>query len=254
MMRKHINIGKVERYLLEEIEKGPVHILLLDPEEVPISSAEKLVKLAEARGSTAIMVGGSTISSQIELDNYVRTLKQSTNLPIILFPNNVQAVVPSADAIWYMTLMNSLDWYFVIGAQIQASLLIKRYNLEAIPLGYLVFSSDTAVAAMGRALPLPKNQPEVAVAFSLAAQYLGMRFVYLEAGSGASSPVPVEIIRAVTSATDIPVIVGGGIRKITQVDKIIEAGANIIVTGTLAEKDPRMLEALITRIKRNKEV
>lgn len=249
MKFKYPKLGKVEQYLLEEIEKGPIHILLLDPDEISIHSGEKLVKLAENKGSTAIMVGGSTIASQIDLNNFVKTLKATTNLPIIIFPNNVQAVVPSADAIWYMVLMNSLDWYFVMGAQIQASLLIKKYNLEAIPMGYLVFNSETAVASMGRALPLPKNQPEVAVAYSLAAQYIGMRFIYLEGGSGAPSPVPAEIIHAVANAVNVPLIVGGGIRDITQVDEIVKAGANVIVTGTLAEKSPNTLESLIAYIR-----
>jgi len=251
-LKKHLKIGKVEQYLLEEIEKGPIHILLLDPEELSFSSGERLVKLAEAEGSAAVMVGGSTIGSQIDLDNFIKVLKKSTSLPIIIFPNNVQAVAPSADAIWYMVLMNSLDWYFVMGAQVQASFLIKKYNLEAIPMGYLVFNSETAVASMGRALPLPKNQPEVAVAYSLAAQYLGMRFIYLEAGSGASSPIPGEIIRSVASNVDIPVIVGGGIRTITHVDEVIKSGANVIVTGTLAEKNPDMLSKLIRHIREYK--
>ncbi|MEM2188114.1 MAG: geranylgeranylglyceryl/heptaprenylglyceryl phosphate synthase [Thermoproteota archaeon] len=249
MKLKFLKLGKVEHYLLEEIEKGPIHMLLLDPDEVSISSGEKLVRLAESKGSAAVMVGGSTIGSQIDLDNFVKSLKAATSLPIIIFPNNVQAVVPSADAIWYMVLMNSLDWYFVMGAQIQASLLIKKYDLEAIPMGYLVFNSETAVASMGRALPLPKNQPEVAVAYSLAAQYIGMRFIYLEGGSGAPSPIPAEIIHAVANTVDIPVIVGGGIRDITQVNEIIKAGASVIVTGTLAEQNPNMLESLITYIR-----
>ncbi|HDI73572.1 MAG TPA: geranylgeranylglyceryl phosphate synthase family protein, partial [Candidatus Korarchaeota archaeon] len=113
----------------------------------------------------------------------------------------------------YNNLLNSVDHYFIIGAQSQGAVLIKQYGLEAIPMGYMVFGGDTAVAAMGRALPLPPSRGEVAACYALAAQYLGMRFVYLEAGSGAREPIPPETIRAVRRVLEIPLIVGGGIRS-----------------------------------------
>ena len=148
-----------------------------------------------------------------------------------------------------MSLLNSVDHYFIVGAQSQGAVIVKRYGLEAIPLGYIIFGGNTAVAAMGRALPLPIDHGEVAACYALAAQYLGMRFVYLEAGSGAEKPLPPSTIRTVKEAIDIPLIVGGGIRSISDVQAVLEAGADIIVTGTVAEKDFDSFRKIVRAVK-----
>ncbi|MEM1676436.1 MAG: geranylgeranylglyceryl/heptaprenylglyceryl phosphate synthase [Nitrososphaerota archaeon] len=249
---KHVRIGRVESYILEKLEEGPVHMTLLDPESIGIGRATRLAKIVEEEGSSAIMVGGSTVSSQYEMDEFVSTLKKNIDIPIIIFPNNVQALTKYADAVWYMSLLNSLEWYYIIGAQMQAAPFIKKYKIEAIPLAYIVFRGDTAVSAIGRALPIPDNQPEIVVAYGLAAQYLGYRFLYLEAGSGAPSPIPSRIVKIVKEYVEIPVIVGGGIRTSEQARELVEAGADIIVTGTLAEEDIDKLRRLIQTIKNYK--
>lgn len=249
MKPRTLKIGRVEQYILDELEKGPIHMTLLDPENFTIESALRVAKVSEEAGSSAIMVGGSTISSQLEMDQFVRSLKENVNIPIIIFPNNVQALSRHADAVWYMVLLNSVEWYYVIGAQMQGALFIRRYGLEAIPMGYLVFGAESAVSAMGRALPLPMSKPKVVVAYALAAQYMGLRFVYLEAGSGAASPIPADVIQAVKSSIDIPLIVGGGIRSVDQMERALNAGADIVVTGTMAEKGEDALKALIRVIR-----
>ncbi|HDJ67046.1 MAG TPA: geranylgeranylglyceryl/heptaprenylglyceryl phosphate synthase [Nitrososphaeria archaeon] len=249
MTPRTLKIGRVEQYILDELEKGPIHMTLLDPENFTIESALKIAKVSEEVGSSAIMVGGSTISSQLEMDQFVQALKEKLDIPIIIFPNNVQALSRYADAVWYMVLLNSVEWYYVIGAQMQGALFIKRYGLEAIPMGYLVFGAESAVSAMGRALPLPMSKPKVVVAYALAAQYMGLRFVYLEAGSGALSPIPANVIQAVKSSIDIPLIVGGGIRSVDQMKKTLDAGADIVVTGTMAERGEDSLKALIRVVK-----
>ena len=249
MTPRTLKVGRVEQYILDELEKGPIHMTLLDPENFTIDSALRVAKVSEEAGSSAIMVGGSTISSQLEMDQFVQALKEKVNIPIIIFPNNVQALSRYADAVWYMILLNSVEWYYVIGAQMQGALFIRRYGLEAIPMGYLVFGAESAVSAMGRALPLPMSKPKVVVAYALAAQYMGLRFVYLEAGSGASSPIPTNVVQAVKSSIDVPLVVGGGIRSIDQMKKILEAGADIVVTGTMAERGEDALKALIGVVK-----
>ena len=249
MTPRTLKIGRVEQYILDELEKGPIHMTLLDPENFTIESALKIAKVSEEVGSSAIMVGGSTISSQLEMDQFVQALKEKLDIPIIIFPNNVQALSRYADAVWYMVLLNSVEWYYVIGAQMQGALFIKRYGLEAIPMGYLVFGAESAVSAMGRALRLPMSKPKVVVAYALAAQYMGLRFVYLEAGSGALSPIPANVIQAVKSSIDIPLIVGGGIRSVDQMKKTLDAGADIVVTGTMAERGEDSLKALIRVVK-----
>lgn len=247
---KSVKIGRTESYLLERLEKGPIHLTLLDPESIPVDRAVKIAKAAETVGSSAIMVGGSTVSSQNEMDEFILTLKKNIKIPVIIFPNNVQALTRYADAVWYMSLLNSVEWYYIIGAQMQAAPFIKRHQIEAIPLAYIVFRGDTAVSAIGRVLPIPDNHPEVVVAYALAAQYLGFRFVYLEAGSGAVQPIPPNVIRAVKSSISIPLIVGGGIRTEEQTRQVLESGADIIVTGTIAEEDLDRLNKVISTVNR----
>lgn len=240
--------GRVERYILEEVEKnGCMHMTLLDPENFSPQEIAKCAKMCEEQGTGAIMVGGSILQSQTTLDECVKMIKENVSVPVILFPNNINAISRYADAIWFMSLLNSTDWYYIVGAQMQGSFLVKRYGLEAIPMGYLVFGSDTTVSAIGRVLPLPPNKGEVAAGYALAAQYLGMRFVYLEAGSGAQSPIPPDTIRTVRDTVEITIVVGGGITSPENSHVLAKAGADIIVTGTIVErsKNAELLSRII---------
>lgn len=230
-------IGRVERYLLDKIqEDGAIHITLIDPEKVSPESASHIAEEAEASETVAIMVGGSTSVSTSDLDKTVRAVKKGVEIPVILFPNNVTGISQYADAIWFMSLLNSVDPYFIIGAQVLGAPLVKKYGLEAIPLGYIVVGAGAAVGVIGRAAPIPYGRPELAVAHALAAQYLGMRFVYLEGGSGAKNPVPKEMIRLVKSTVEVPLVVGGGIKTGEQVKSVVDAGADVVVTGNVTEE------------------
>lgn len=230
-------VGRIERYLLKRIrEEGAIHLTLIDPEKVTASSASRLAKSVEACETTAIMVGGSTSASTLRLDSIVKALKHTVKIPIILFPNNVTGISRYADAIWFMSLLNSVDPYFLIGAQVLGAPMVKKYGLEALPLGYIIVGEGGTAGIVGRALPIPYTKPELAAVHALAAEYFGMRFVYLEAGSGASQPVPATMIRIVKSAIDVPLIVGGGIRSSENARVAVEAGADIVVTGNLVEE------------------
>jgi len=247
-------VGRVEKYLLDKIEEdGAVHMTLIDPEKVTPPSASRIVREAESCKTAAIMVGGSTFVSTSHLDMVVKAIRKTVKIPVILFPNNVTGISKHADAIWFMSLLNSSDPYFLIGAQVLGAPLIKRFGLEAIPMGYIVVGEGGAVSVVGRAVPIPYDKPELAAAHALAAQYLGMRFVYLEAGSGAKQPVPNDMIRTVKHAASIPLIVGGGIRTGEQVKEIVGAGADIIVTGTVVEecKVKDKIKELVENMKRH---
>jgi len=229
--------GRVEKYLLEKVtEVGAVHVTLIDPEEETPKSASFLASESEASQSSAIMVGGSTVVSSAHLDAVVKAIKKRVEVPVILFPNNITGVSKYADAIWFMSLLNSSDPYFISGAQVLAAPLVKKFGLEAIPLGYLIVGEGGAAGVIGRASPIPYNKPELAVAHALAAQYMGMRFVYLEAGSGAGRPVPAHMVQMVKQMTDVLLVVGGGIRTGSQAKEIANAGCDIIVTGTALEE------------------
>jgi phosphoglycerol geranylgeranyltransferase len=228
--------GTVEKYLLEKIEsEGTIHITLIDPEKVTSSQASRIAGKAKLSGTSAIMVGGSTFFSTAHLDDVLKTVKRVVQIPIILFPNNVTGISRHADAIWFMSLLNSVDPYFLIGAQILGAPIVKRYRLEPIPMGYIIVGEGGAASIVGRAVPVPYDKPEIAAAHALAGQYLGMRFIYLEAGSGAKKPVPPEMIRAVKDYIDVPLIVGGGIKSRSQALAAASAGADIIVTGNVIE-------------------
>lgn len=229
-------VGAVERYLLDRINsEGSIHITLIDPEKVTTPQASAIAQKASVSGTSAIMIGGSTFVSVKHLDAVVKAVKRAVKIPIILFPNNVTSISRYADAIWFMSLINSVDPYFLMGAQVLGAPLVKRYGLEPIPLGYIIVGEGGTAGIVGKAVPIPYDKPELAVAHALAGQYLGMHFIYLEAGSGAKKPVPQEMIRAVRHYIDVPLIVGGGIKSKMQALAAASAGANIIVTGNVVE-------------------
>lgn len=231
-------VGRVEKYLLEKIrEEGTIHMTLVDPEKVTPESASRIARDSESCNTAAIMVGGSTSDSPSHLDEVTKALKESVEIPIILFPNNVNGITRYADAIWFMSLLNSKDPYFLVGAQILGAPIIKKFGLEPIPLGYITVGEGGTVSVVGKAVPIPYDKPELAAAHSLAAQYFGMRFVYLEAGSGVGNPVPADMIHTVKTVTDVPLIVGGGIRTGEQVKRVVKAGASVVVTGNVLEEN-----------------
>ncbi len=245
--------GSVEKYLLKCLDKGAIHLTLLDPEKLNKKSAVKISKIVESAGSSGIMIGGSTSTSVYHLDNIVKAVKNGVGIPVILFPNDVTGISQYADAVFFMSLLNSSNPYYITGAQALGAPLVKRYGLEAIPLGYLIVGENISAASfIGQARPIPYEKPELAAIYALAAQYLGMHFVYLEAGSGAEKPVPPEMIRGVKRMSDIPVIVGGGIRSPKAANSAVKAGADIIVTGTLVERSSREIMKVIKAIAKAK--
>lgn len=230
--------NKVEKYIMKKIEEnGSIHMTLIDPEKTDIKRCAEIACLAESAGTTAIMVGGSTLASQNLLDEAINSIKSKVSIPVILFPNNLSGISRYADAIWFMSLLNSSNTYYIIDAQALAAPLIKQYKIEAIPMGYIIVGDGGAAGYVGQARPIPYSHPEIALCYALAAEMLGMRFVYLEGGSGAVRPIPPEMIRLVKSRLQIPLIVGGGIKDGVTAGRAAEAGADIIVTGTMIEGD-----------------
>lgn len=230
-------MGKIEEHLLDKIRRdGAIHMTLIDPEEEDIKSASKKVAEAERGGTSAIMVGGSTAMSVSHLDDITLAVKKTVNIPIILFPSNVAGISRFADAIWFMSLLNSTNPYFITTAQALSAPLVKKYGLEPLPMGYIIIGEGGAAGLIGQAHLIPYHMPKIVVAYALAAQYLGMHFIYLEAGSGAKKPVPQEMVKLVREMTSLPLIVGGGITNENTAKQIVKAGADIIVTGTLIEK------------------
>jgi phosphoglycerol geranylgeranyltransferase len=229
-------VGHVEKYLLDKVKaEGSIHMTLVDPEKVTPPQASKIADSSKASGTSAIMIGGSTFVSQSHLDDVVKAIRRTVKIPTILFPNNITGISRHADAIWFMSLLNSVDPYFLVGAQILGAPLVKKYGLEPISMGYVIVGEGGTAGIIGKAIPVPYNKPELAAAHALAGHYLGMHFIYLEGGSGATNPVPPEMIRTVKHLVDAPLIVGGGIKTKEQALAAVSAGADIIVTGNIVE-------------------
>ena len=233
---RRLKMGKVESFILQKIaSKGSIHFTLIDPDKVQPSQAVQIAAKLETLGTSAIMIGGSTVVSVSQLDEVVKKVQKTVQIPVILFPNHITGISQYADAILFMSLLNSDNPLFISGIQALGAPLIKRYNLETLPLGYIIIDSGSTAAYIGQARALPRDKPEIAASFALAAQYLGMRFVYLEAGSGAKNPVPYDMISYVKDVIDIPLIVGGGIKTGEVAQNIVKSGADVIVTGTIIE-------------------
>jgi len=229
---------KVEKLLNSKInEKGCIHIALIDPDKCDPQLARRVSQEAKEAGTSALMLGGSTSIGGEIVDELIKGLKMSSDLPVILFPGNLFGVSKYADAVWFMSVLNSTNPFYITGAQAIGSRMVKAYNLEAIPLGYIIISPGGTAGFISQANPIPYEKPEAAAIYALAAQYMGMRFVYLERGSGVEvpiSPTMVSVVKKVVNEARL--IVGGGIRKREQARNIAKAGADIIVTGTVIEE------------------
>lgn len=229
----------VESYLRERLKERKLHLTLIDPEEQSPDKAVEIAKNAISGGTDGIMLGGSTTDS-IELDLTAKALQKSIDVPIILFPGNISGVSKYADAIFFMSLLNSSNPYWIIGAPALGAPLIKKLDIETISMGYLVVEPGGTVGWVGDAKLIPRAKPDIAMAYAMAAEFFGMKLLYLEAGSGANQPIPEEIIVKVKKSTDLILIVGGGIRDGETARKIVDAGADIIVTGTVVENSSKV--------------
>ena len=229
--------NKVESYLKSELKrKNALLFVLIDSEVSNLESSKKLAKDVEKIGASAILVGGSSATDQIEMAQVVKGIKKGIKIPIILFPGNVTGVVPDADAILFSSLMNSENPYFITQAQALGAPSVLKFGLEPLPTAYLVIGDGTSAWFVGAARGIPFEKPKIAAAYALAAQFLGMRFVYLEAGSGAKSTVTPEMVKTVRKAFNGFLIVGGGIKEVKTAKELVKAGADALVIGTFLEK------------------
>ncbi len=247
--------GKVESFLKSELKKkNALLFVLIDSEVSHLEASSKLAKDVEKIGASAILVGGSSATDQIEMSQVVKSIKKGIKIPIILFPGNVTGVVPDADAILFSSLMNSENPYFITQAQALGAPSVLKFGLEPLPTAYLVIGEGTSAWFIGSARGIPFEKPKIAAAYALAAQFLGMRFVYLEAGSGAKSSVTPEMVQTVRRTFNGFLIVGGGIKDVKTAQSLVKAGANALVIGTFLEKGGsiKKLQEITKAIQRSK--
>lgn len=229
--------GRVEQYFAEHLVRGPIHFTLIDPDKSPGEKAADIARGAVGLGSDVILLGGSTGISREVMGRAATAVKAAVKAPVIIFPEGPDSLAPEADAVLFMSMLNSRNLDLVIRTHARAAPVVRAMGLEPISLGYLVIAPGMRVGEVGQADVVPRDDLDGATGFALAAEFLGMRYLYLEAGSGAPAPVPAPMVRAVRAALRIPVVVGGGIRSAADALLLLEAGANILVTGTITEEE-----------------
>lgn len=223
--------------------KGNKLALLIDPDRTKDENLKCICKTAQEQSVDFILVGGSLLWHNI--GDTVSAIKQNCSLPVVLFPGNAFQVCPQADGILFLSLISGRNPELLIGQHVLAAPMIKQTNLEVLPTGYMLIGggSPTSVEYMSNTRPIPANKPEIAVATALAGQMLGQKLLYLEGGSGSDSTVPTEVISSVQMNVDIPLLVGGGIRTPRQMKQAFEAGAKVVVLGTIIEEQPSLLSS-----------
>ncbi|GGF32426.1 phosphoglycerol geranylgeranyltransferase [Echinicola rosea] len=218
--------------------------LLIDPEKCEDTEMlDHLVKLAASHKVDFIFLGGSLIDDN-NMDFIIQRIKRlSKKTPLVLFPGNAIQVTDKADGILFLSLISGRNPELLIGQQVTAAPLLEKSSLEVLPTGYMLVNDGqiTSASYISQTIPLPNDKPALAVATALAGQYLGMQYLFLDAGSGAKVPVSKAVIRAVHKKTDCPLIVGGGIDSVDKARNAWEAGADLIVLGNGAEKNPGLL-------------
>lgn len=234
--------------------QGAVHLTLIDPDSQDPQTAGNMAAQAAQGGTDAIMVGGSTGAGGSILDKTLKAISEQTDLPTILFPASAGGVSAHADAVFFMSLLNSRDVNYITTNQAMGAPLVNKYGIEAISMAYILVEPGGTVGWVGDARLIPQKKPALAVAYALAGKYMGMHYIYLEAGSGADRTVPPAMVGAVKHAVgeETMVIVGGGIRDGNTASGLVKAGADMIVTGTIVEQvsDVRSkISELVTAIK-----
>jgi putative glycerol-1-phosphate prenyltransferase len=228
---------KVFSSIINTIEKkGACYLILIDPDKISESELGDFAAHCENSGVDGFLIGGSLMING-DLSHSIEIIKNSSKLPTIIFPGSVSQVSPNADALLFISLISGRNADQLIGHHVMAAPLIKKYDIEPISTGYILIESGraTTVEYISASKPIPRHKPEIAAATALAAQYIGMKMIYLEAGSGADLAVPDETVKMVSSVCSIPVIVGGGLRDSAAVNNKVKNGAKVIVTGNYFE-------------------
>jgi phosphoglycerol geranylgeranyltransferase len=239
--------------LVENRQKGKKSLaVLIDPDKVgDHKKLRQLIELIHHGGADFIFVGGSLLIED-EFHAVVSFIKQRSALPVVLFPGSPSQISKEADAILFLSLISGRNAELLIGQHVVAAPQLRKANIEVIPTGYMLIDCGKATTAsyISQTFPIPYNKPEIAAATALAGEYLGLRCLYIDGGSGAERAISAEMINGVHSATSLPLIVGGGIRNEAQAQAAFNAGADCIVIGTAIEEEPELLFA-IANVKSN---
>jgi phosphoglycerol geranylgeranyltransferase len=237
--------------LVESKNEGRKQLgILLDPDKTDIKNVDTLVQTIEKAGADIILVGGSLLTSN-HFNEMIASIKRFTTLPVVLFPSSIYQISKDADAIMFLSLISGRNPELLIGKHVEAAPILKHINIEVIPTGYMLIDGGkpTTASYVSNTLPIPANKPEIAACTALAGQFLGLQLIYLDAGSGASTPVSKAMISSVKNIIHIPLIVGGGINSPEMAYDAALAGADLVVVGNTFEEDQSLIPAFVTAIK-----
>ncbi|ABQ04616.1 geranylgeranylglyceryl/heptaprenylglyceryl phosphate synthase [Flavobacterium johnsoniae] len=235
----------IHQQILEAKKNGQKLLaILLDPDKIVWENLDHLLLKINQSPATHIFVGGSIVESTI-IEDLIAQLKQKTRLPVVIFPGDPSQISPKADAILFLSLLSGRNPDYLIEYQVQAAPILKKTNLEVISTGYILIESgnETAVARVSKTEPLNRENFDLALATAQAGEMLGSKLIYLEAGSGAKKPVPLEMISVISQNVEIPIIVGGGIVDLHGIKKAYNAGADLVVIGTAFENDSHFFDS-----------
>ena len=201
------------------------------------------IAAAAEAGVDLFLVGGSLVMADALAATIASIRRLSPTTPIVLFPGSIAQVHPSADALLFLSLISGRNAEMLIGNHVLAAPMVRASGLEVLPTGYMLVDGGrpTTVSYISNTQPLPNDKPDIAAATAMAGEMLGLKLLYLDAGSGAANSVPTSIIKAVASVTESPLVVGGGIRTAAAAEAAWEAGATVVVIGNALEKSPELV-------------
>ena len=242
--------GKIYSDLVASKQKNQKSFaVLLDPDRMRMKQFDRILQLASDSDVDYFFIGGSLIVNDM-LDNTLAHIRKSCRIPLVLFPGNSFQLSYKADAILFLSLISGRNPELLIGKHVVAAPYLRLSPLEILPTGYILVDGGvaTTVTYMSNTSPVPANKPDIAACTALAGQFLGLKLVFLDAGSGAQNPVHAEMINSVADAIDIPLIVGGGIKTPKKAEENLNSGADLLVVGDAIEKNPELIPEIADTI------
>lgn len=220
-------------------------VVLIDPDKLRLESMQETLRLAQDYDIDYFFIGGSLVVNDM-LDNVLQSIKSKCDIPMILFPGNSFQLSYRADALLFLSLISGRNADLLIGKHVITAPFLKVSPLEIISTGYMLVDGgiSTSVQYMSNTSPIPANKTDIAVCTAIAGQYLGLKQIYMDAGSGAQNPISCEMIESVAGAIDIPLIIGGGIKSAQKVYDNYKAGADVIVVGNAIESNPMLIKEM----------
>jgi putative glycerol-1-phosphate prenyltransferase len=231
-------------------EKKKQFAVLIDPDKYTPASLKKVAQISVKSGVDYFFLGGSLLTNDNQ-SHFITWLKENTGIPVVLFPGNSMQINSRADAILLLSLISGRNPDMLIGKHVISAPFLKASKLEILPTGYMLIESGrmTTVAYMSNTTPIPRNKPEIAVCTAMAGEMLGLKLIYMDAGSGAESPIPPAVIEKVKDSVSVPLIIGGGITTAAKARDALKAGADLIVVGNALEKDPSLVSKIAESFK-----